>query len=275
MEEKESAVRFNHVSFAYDSSKKTIDDVSFDIYKGQYVCLVGHNGSGKSTLAKLVIGLLEQNKGDIYIFGKKAEDKNILELRKDIGIVFQNPDNQFIASTVREDIAFGLENECVSEEKMEVLVDEYGKKVGMQDFLDREPSQLSGGQKQRVAIAGALVRSPKILILDEATSMLDPKGKREIISLIHQAKKDDPSLTILSITHDIEEAYSSDRVLVISDGHKVLDGTPYEVFSDGKKMQELALDMPFFLRLSEALEKEGIDVGNPSSLDEVIKALCR
>jgi energy-coupling factor transport system ATP-binding protein len=275
MEEKESAVRFDHVSFAYDSSKKTIDDVSFDIYKGQYVCLVGHNGSGKSTLAKLVIGLLEQNKGDIYIFGKKAEDKNILELRKDIGIVFQNPDNQFIASTVREDIAFGLENECVSEEKMEVLVDEYGKKVGMQDFLDREPSQLSGGQKQRVAIAGALVRSPKILILDEATSMLDPKGKREIISLIHQAKKDNPSLTILSITHDIEEAYSSDRVLVISDGHKVLDGTPYEVFSDGKKMQELALDMPFFLRLSEALEKEGIDVGNPSSLDEVIKALCR
>lgn len=275
MEEKESAVRFDHVSFAYDSSKKTIDDVSFDIYKGQYVCLVGHNGSGKSTLAKLVIGLLEQNKGDIYIFGKKAEDKNILELRKDIGIVFQNPDNQFIGSTVREDIAFGLENECVSEEKMEVLVDEYGKKVGMQDFLDREPSQLSGGQKQRVAIAGALVRSPKILILDEATSMLDPKGKREIISLIHQAKKDNPSLTILSITHDIEEAYSSDRVLVISDGHKVLDGTPYEVFSDGKKMQELALDMPFFLRLSEALKKEGIDVGNPSSLDEVIKALCR
>lgn len=274
MDNKPIAIELSHLEFQYDDSKKTIADVSFKVEQGEYAALIGHNGSGKSTIAKLIIGLLSQSKGEIKIFGEAMTDDNVLELRKKLGIVFQNPDNQFIASTVREDIAFGLENERVQEDKMETLVEEYGKKVGMSEFMDKAPSDLSGGQKQRVAIAGALVRKPKILILDEATSMLDPKGKREIISLIHKAKAEDKELTILSITHDIEEAYSSDHVIVLSDGKKMMDGKPSEVFSNEKELKELDLDLPFFRVLTEELKKDGVDVGNPSSLEELIKVLC-
>lgn len=274
MDNKPIAIELSHLEFQYDDSKKTIADVSFKVEQGEYAALIGHNGSGKSTIAKLIIGLLSQSKGEIKIFGEAMTDDNVLELRKKLGIVFQNPDNQFIASTVREDIAFGLENERVPEDKMETLVEEYGKKVGMSEFMDKAPSDLSGGQKQRVAIAGALVRKPKILILDEATSMLDPKGKREIISLIHKAKAEDKELTILSITHDIEEAYSSDHVIVLSDGKKMMDGKPSEVFSNEKELKELDLDLPFFRVLTEELKKDGVDVGNPSSLEELIKVLC-
>lgn len=274
MEKNNISLKFNHIYFSYQDDAQTLKDVSFEVEKGEYVCLIGHNGSGKSTIARLIIGLLSPKKGDIEIFGEKLSEDNVVSLRKKVGIVFQNPDNQFIGATVRDDIAFGLENECVEEEKMEVLVDEYAKKVGMYEFLDKEPSSLSGGQKQRVAIAGTLVRNPSILILDEATSMLDPKGKREIIDLIHKTRQENPDLTIISITHDIEEAYSASKVIVISSGEIIASGQPKEVFTSQEKLEELELDLPFFLKLKKELSNRGIEINDVSSIEELKRQLC-
>lgn len=265
----EFAVETSDLSFGYEKDILAVKDVSFFVKKGEYLALIGHNGSGKSTLARLLIGLLEPLKGTIKIFGTEMTDDNVLSLRKHAGIIFQNPDNQFIGATVREDIAFGLENDRVSPSEMEKLVDEYALKVGMTPYLDKEPSSLSGGQKQRVAIAGALVRKPQILIMDEATSMLDPKGKRDILSLVEKAREDNKELTVISITHDIEEAYHSDHVVVLSQGQVALDGTPEEVFSNTDKLAALDLDIPFFKKLSLELKKEGIDVGKISSLKDL------
>ena len=195
------AIRFSHVYFSYEqnkdvveASKCTINDVSFTINKGEYVALIGHNGSGKSTIAKIIVGILEAftdgNENDgVYIDGIKMTENNYQSLQKKIGMVFQNPDNQFIGSTVQDDIAFSLENVAMPYDQMKVLVEEYSKKVGMYEYLSREPSSLSGGQKQRVAIAGTLVRHPEILVLDEATSMLDPQGRNDISTLIRNMKK--------------------------------------------------------------------------------------
>jgi len=269
------AIELKNIVFGYLKDIVNIDDVSFTVKQGDYVTLIGHNGSGKSTIARLITGLLLQRSGDIEIFGEVMTDDNVLRLRKDIGIIFQNPDNQFIGSSVRDDIAFGLENDCVPEDKMEGIVEEYSKKVGMYKFLDKEPTNLSGGQKQRVAIAGTLARHPKILIMDESTSMLDPKGKREILQLIHQLKKENPELTIISITHDIQEAYESDHVIVVAKGKKIMDGKPDEVFSDSKKMVEIKLDIPFFKRLNMELEDNGLDKYEANSLDGLVEKLCR
>jgi len=269
------AVELKNIMFGYLTDIVNIDDVSFAVKQGDYVTLIGHNGSGKSTIARLITGLLLQRSGDIKIFGEVMTDENVLRLRKDIGIIFQNPDNQFIGSSVRDDIAFGLENDCVPEDKMEGIVEEYSKKVGMYDFLDKEPTNLSGGQKQRVAIAGTLARNPKILIMDESTSMLDPKGKREILQLIHQLKKENPELTIISITHDIQEAYESDHVIVISKGKIIMDGKPDEVFSDSQKMIDIKLDIPFFKRLNIELEENGLEKYQANSLDGLVEKLCR
>jgi energy-coupling factor transport system ATP-binding protein len=275
VEIKTPAISLSHIVFGYEKDTVTIDDVSFDAAPGEYMCLIGRNGSGKSTLARLIMGLLAQRSGSIRIFGTEMSDENVLALRHGLGIIFQNPDNQFIGSSVRDDIAFGLENDQVPPEEMEKIVDEYAEKVGMKDFLDKEPSNLSGGQKQRVAIAGTLARHPKVLIMDEATSMLDPKGKREILSLIRKAKAEDPQLTIISITHDIEEAYGADHVVVLSEGKAVLDGKPKEVFKDEKTLLALDLDLPFYLKLSSALKQAGLEVGDVSSLEELEAKICR
>ncbi len=273
---KKVVLEVNHLEFSYPStSLKAVKDVSFKIYKGEYTCLLGHNGSGKSTIARLIMGLLEANKGDILIFNEKLTEDNLYDLRKKLGIVFQNPDNQFIASSVKDDIAFGLENDCVEENKMKELVVEYAKKVNMQDYLEKSPSLLSGGQKQRVAIAGVLARNPSILIMDEATSMLDPKGKEEILYFIKQLKKENEDLTVISITHDIQEAYSSDHVIVLNDGQKVLDDVPSVVFKDSKLLKQYQLDIPFFMELDEKLNELGIDVKGASSTEELIKILCK
>ncbi len=273
---KQVVLEVNHLEFSYPStSLKAVKDVSFKIYKGEYTCLLGHNGSGKSTIARLIMGLLEANKGDILIFNEKLTEDNLYDLRKKLGIVFQNPDNQFIASSVKDDIAFGLENDCVEENKMKELVVEYAKKVNMQDYLEKSPSLLSGGQKQRVAIAGVLARNPSILIMDEATSMLDPKGKEEILYFIKQLKKENEDLTVISITHDIQEAYSSDHVIVLNDGQKVLDDVPSVVFKDSKLLKQYQLDIPFFMELDEKLNELGIDVKGASSTEELIKIICK
>lgn len=276
-----SAVRLEHLSYSYKNDDNineedlTINDVNFDIYEGEYVALIGHNGSGKSTLAKLIIGLYVQLKGQIYIFDQEMNDDNVYELRRNLGIIFQNPDNQFIGSTVRDDIAFGLENDCIDTDTMKVLVDEFAEKVGMKEYLDKEPSNLSGGQKQRVAIAGALARKPKILIMDEATAMLDPKGRRNIRNLIKKMKDENPGLTIISITHDIDEAYQADKVIVLNKGKVFLSGTPEEVFEQSDKLLSIKLDIPFFHKLNKELKKEGINIDGVGTLEGLVQKLCR
>ncbi len=281
------AIRFSHVYFSYEqnkdvveASKCTINDVSFTINKGEYVALIGHNGSGKSTIAKIIVGILEAftdgNENDgVYIDGIKMTENNYQSLQKKIGMVFQNPDNQFIGSTVQDDIAFSLENVAMLYDQMKVLVEEYSKKVGMYEYLSREPSSLSGGQKQRVAIAGTLVRHPEILVLDEATSMLDPQGRNDIRTLIRNMKKENPDLTIISITHDIEEAYQSDHVIVINKGKVIKEGPPDDVFSDEVLMKKIDLTIPFYKQLKNELEKYGIDINGVDNIDELVDRLCR
>ena len=251
------AVEIKDLSFEYIEGKKTIDNISLTIEKGKFVSLVGHNGCGKSTLAKLLVGLLSPSEGEIRINGELLTKKSAPQIRRDMALVFQNPDNQFIGATVEDDIAFGLENRLVKHDEMQQLIEEYANEVGMKEFLKKEPSMLSGGQKQRIALAGALVLSPNIIILDEATSMLDPKGKKDIRLLIAKMRKNNPDLTVISITHDIEEAFDSDEVIVLSKGRIVCSGNPKEILKDTKLTKEAGLDTPFVLLIQEHLAKRG------------------
>ena len=271
------AIEVKNLNFSYDSEEgvQTIKNVSFSIEKGQYVSLIGHNGSGKSTLAKLLAYLLEPASGEIYVDGIRVNEKNIREIRQTIGVVFQNPDNQFIGSTVEGDIAFGLENRAVPREKMIELVKKYSRLVGMDKFLNKSPDELSGGQKQRVAIAGILALGLKIIIFDEATSMLDPEGVEDIKKLIFEMKKEDPELTFVSITHDIEEAYLSDKVIILNSGEKYMEGAPEDVFADEDKIKSIGLDIPFVLQVKNALKKKGIEIPkNIRTIEELSNYLC-
>ena len=270
----EKIIELKNLSFEYNEGLKTIDNISFDIEKGSYTAILGHNGSGKSTIAKLLIGLLEKKDGEIIINHMPLNLENLYKIRSLIGIVFQNPDNQFIGATVRDDIAFGLENTCIEPEKMDDIINEYAKKVNMLEFLDHEPTKLSGGQKQRVAIAGILAMSPSIIILDEATSMLDPKGKKEINDLVRELNKD-RNMTIVSITHDIEEAALADKVILLSDGHVIDSGKPEEILLKEDLLKEMALDIPFSLKISNGLNKLGIKVSNQINQEELVKELCQ
>lgn len=270
----EKIINVQHLSFGYDEDTLTIDDISFTIEKGSYTTILGHNGSGKSTIAKLLMGLLEKKSGEIVIGGIPLTEETLNQVRSQIGIVFQNPDNQFIGATVRDDIAFGLENNCVDPTLMDDIINEYAKKVNMYEFLDHEPTKLSGGQKQRVAIAGILAMSPSIIILDEATSMLDPKGRNEINALVHQLNKD-KNMTIVSITHDIEEAALSDYVILLSDGHIVDEGRPEEVLMKKEEIESLALDIPFAYKISHGLQKMGISITEQIDREKLVNELCR
>ena len=270
----EKIIDVQHLSFGYDEDTLTIDDISFSIEKGSYTTILGHNGGGKSTIAKLLMGLLEKKSGEIVIDGIPLTEETLNQVRSQIGIVFQNPDNQFIGATVRDDIAFGLENNCVDPALMDDIINEYAKKVNMYEFLDHEPTKLSGGQKQRVAIAGILAMSPSIIILDEATSMLDPKGRNEINALVHQLNKD-KNMTIVSITHDIEEAALSDYVILLSDGHIVDEGRPEEVLMKKEEIESLALDIPFAYKISHGLQKMGISITEQIDREKLVNELCR
>ena len=270
------AIVFQHVDFSYEKEHPVLKDVSFVIPEGSHVCLIGHNGSGKSTLAKLIAGLYLEHDGEILLFGETLNKKSLSGLRSRMGFVFQNPDNQFVGATVRDDIAFGPENRRIPREEMDPIIDSFSAQVGMQEYLDRAPENLSGGQKQRVAIAGVLAMNPDLIILDEATSMLDPVGKREILSLIDMMKEGHPQRTILSITHDVEEAALADIVLVMHEGKIIAQGSPEEVFSDGESLKKAHLKAPFLYRLKEALKEEGIEV--PSSIktiEQLEDYLCR
>ncbi len=266
-------IEVKNLVFSYEENGETLSDVSFSIEKGTYVTIVGHNGSGKSTLAKLLVGLLVPNSGEIFIQGEKLTPKNIKNIRDKISLVFQNPDNQFIGATVEDDIAFSLENKMIPHKEMENLVKEYASKVGMDNYLDKEPSNLSGGQKQRVAIAGALALAPQIIIFDEATSMLDPKGKREILALINKMRKANSNLTIISITHDIEEAYSSDKVIVISKGKIAIEGKPSEILKSEEEMKKYRLSVPFLLDCTTKLNAAGIKISECNSIDDLAEAI--
>ena len=262
------------LNFSYEEEGKTIDNVSFSVEEGSYTTIVGHNGSGKSTIAKLIMGLLESASGTITIDGIAVNNENLAKIRSRIGIVFQNPDNQFIGATVRDDIAFGLENHCVEPSMMDEIIDTNAALVKMSDFMDQEPTHLSGGQKQRVAIAGVLAMKPKLLIFDEATSMLDPDGKDEIKKVIMKLHKES-SLTILSITHDIDEVASSDYVVALDQGKVVLTGTPQEVFQQEKKLKEMKLDIPFSLKIADELKKRGVTVDRCITMEGMVNELCR
>lgn len=269
-----SAVEVSHLSFSYDGQNDVIKDVSFEIPKGSYTTIVGHNGSGKSTIAKLLIGLLKAKSGEIKILGNTLNEENVYSLRNHVGIVFQNPDNQFIGSTVADDIAFGLENHCVPQEQMQAIIEDVAARVNMSDFLDSEPTKLSGGQKQRVAIAGILAIAPDIIIFDESTSMLDPQGKASINEQI-QKLHDERNITILSITHDMEEVAQSEYVIVLKDGKVEMKGTPKQIFEHKGKLKEMKLELPFALSFSEKLKNEGIFKDSYCTLDEVVNELCQ
>ncbi len=269
------ALEVKNLFFSYDGKHDAVNDVSFAVERGKYVSIIGHNGSGKSTLAKLIMGLLAFKKGEVKVFDEVLSSASLHAIRSRIGIVFQNPDNQFIGATVKDDIAFGLENRLVPHEEMEDIILKFADKVHMSDFLESEPSNLSGGQKQRVAIAGILAMSPDLVILDEATSMLDPKGKREVKETLFVMREENPNLTILSITHDIEEAALSDEVIVMHQGKVILSGNPKEVFAQEDKLKAIDLDLPFIQKLKKALKKQGIDVDNFANLGEMAEFLCR
>ena len=268
------AIEVSNLSFSYTEEGNTIQDVSFSIPKGSYTTIIGHNGSGKSTIAKLIIGLLKAQSGTIRILGTELTPETVYDLRSHVGIVFQNPDNQFIGSTVADDIAFGLENHCVPQEDMQALIEKSAASVGMSDFLQAEPTHLSGGQKQRVAIAGILAMTPDIIIFDESTSMLDPQGKASSNAQIKRLH-DEKNITILSITHDMEEVAQSQHVIVLNHGVVEMEGTPKEVFAQEAMLKKMQLDIPFALKFSKAMQKEGFSSIHALTLDEVVNQLCQ
>ncbi len=267
-------IECNNLVFSYDQEVNAVDNVSFAVEKGSYTTIIGHNGSGKSTIAKLIIGLLAKKSGTITIDGLQLNLENLQRIRSKVGIVFQNPDNQFIGTTVRDDIAFGLENHCVEQHLMDDIIVEFATRVHMEDFLEHEPTKLSGGQKQRVAIAGVLAMAPEILIFDESTSMLDPQGKEEINQMIRTLHKEG-KITLISITHDIEEVVKSDYVIVMDEGKVVMQGKPEEVLLNEQQLVDLKLDIPFSLKLRNELIKEGITLPINLSIEGMVNALCQ
>ena len=246
-------IELKNVSFRYDKTVEEyqIDTVSFHVKQGEWLSIVGHNGSGKSTVVRLIDGLLEAESGEIYVDGKQLTRETIWEIRSKIGIVFQNPDNQFVGATVEDDVAFGLENQGIPREEMLQRVEKAIEQVGVLEFKDREPSRLSGGQKQRVAIAGIIALRPTIIILDEATSMLDPEGREDLMAVMRELQKKF-QLTIISITHDLSEIALSDRTLVFQKGKLESSMTPRELFSRND-LNEIGLDKPFSKQVQESL----------------------
>ena len=255
-----SIIDVKNLSFRYKESQEYYDvkDITFHVKRGEWLSIVGHNGSGKSTTVRLIDGLLEAESGEIVIDGQRLTEENIWNIRRQIGMVFQNPDNQFVGATVEDDVAFGLENQGLSRQEMKKRVEEALALVGMLDFKKREPARLSGGQKQRVAIAGVVALRPAILILDEATSMLDPEGRRELIETVKGIRKD-YDMTVISITHDLEEVAMSDRVLVMKKGSIESTSSPRDLFSRND-LDQIGLDDPFANQLKHSLSQNGYDL---------------
>lgn len=272
-------IQLHNVTFTYpDSSKPAIDNINLNIQKGSWTTVIGHNGSGKSTITRLINGLLipdDNNDTYIEVDGIKLTKNTVWNIRDKVGIVFQNPDNQFVGATVADDVAFGLENRGVPHAKMLKIVPKAIKEVGMSNYTNSEPSTLSGGQKQRVAIAGILAVKPKIIILDESTSMLDPDGRNQILSIIQKMKTQN-DLTVISITHDVNEALMADQVVILNDGKLVAQNKPNIIFTKSKLLNELGLDIPFVFKLKQRLLENNIPIPNTvKSEKDLVKYLCQ
>lgn len=266
-------VEFENVYFEYSENKPILKNVSFEIYENEYVCILGHNGSGKSTISKVLVGLLKPRKGQVKLFGTPVSAQNLKDLRNNIGIVFQNPDNQFVGLLVKDDIAFGLENRKVPPKIINEIIDITAKSIGIEHLLDKSPEDLSGGQKQKVAIASVLAFNPQITIFDESTSMLDPKSKRELKELMFDLKQK-AKKTIISITHDMEEVLQADRVIVLEKGEIILNGSPNEIFLSNQDLAKHKLDFPFIYQLSRSLNQNNKDISLTLNKDNLLNQLC-
>ena len=255
-------IEVRNLTFKYQKTDENhqLNDISFHVKHGEWLSIVGHNGSGKSTTVRLIDGLLEAESGEIWIDGKLLTSEIVWEMRRKIGMVFQNPDNQFVGATVEDDVAFGLENQGLPLDQMKKRVAESLALVGMEEFSKKEPARLSGGQKQRVAIAGVVALRPDILILDESTSMLDPEGRLELIKIVQEIRKDH-KMTVISITHDLEEVALSDRVLVMKKGAIESTSSPRELFSR-PDLDQIGLDQPFVNQLRQSLIDGGLNLPN-------------
>jgi energy-coupling factor transport system ATP-binding protein len=275
----EHIVRMENVDFSYKSYSdnqpvRALKDISIDFEKGQFIVVLGRNGSGKSTFARMINALLLPDKGFVYVKGlKTGQEENIWEIRRIAGMVFQNPDNQIIGTVVEEDVAFGPENLGIAPKDIRKRVDEALSAVGISEYGKNAPHLLSGGQKQRVAIAGILAMKPQCIILDEATSMLDPVGRKEVMNVLNRLNKEE-GITIIHITHHMNEAVMADRVIVIDEGSIVMDGTPKEIFSNVKQVKELGLDVPQVTELFFELRNEGLNLpSDVLNVDEAVEAL--
>ena len=258
------------------SLTKALDNISLEVAKGEFVAIIGHNGSGKSTLSKNLNAILVPTQGDIYIDGMNTKDESKLwNIRQTAGMVFQNPDNQIVATIVEEDVAFGPENLGIEPKVIRQRVEESLKSVGIYELKDRQPHLLSGGQKQRVAIAGIIAMRPKCIIFDEATAMLDPSGRKEVMNVIKKLNKEE-NITTLHITHYMEEAVQADRVVVVDKGKKLLEGTPKEVFKNVDLLKKIGLDVPYMTELAGLLREEGLDIDDDIlTVDEMVDKLCQ
>lgn len=251
-------VEFRNVSFKYDNEQPwVLKNCSFTVDPDESIAIIGHNGSGKSTIAKLMNGLLFPQEGEIFIEGMEVTPETVWDIRKEVGMVFQNPDNQFVGTTVQDDVAFGMENRGISRQEMRKRIDETLDIVGMTEYVLTEPHRLSGGQKQRVAIASVLAIQPNILILDEATAMLDPRGRKEIMETLHRVQTE-RSVSLITITHDLHEVVQAERVIVLNKGEIWDEGSPREIFAKKEALREIGLDVPFITTLKDELEKGGI-----------------
>ena len=273
-----SLLEFNNVSFSYDDTnngKRAVKGLSFKIEEGEFVAMLGHNGSGKSTVAKLMNALLIPTDGEVIVNGNNTKnEKTLFEIRKTVGTVFQNPDNQMIATIVEDDIAFGPENIGLSRDEIGERIEFALKSVGMEKYRHATPFNLSGGQKQRIAIAGVLAIKPRLLVLDESTAMLDPKGRREVLNVIRKLNREE-GIAVVLITHYMDEAAEFDRVLVLNDGALVLEGTPREVFKEDRLLDVIGLKLPRPNKLAKYIKENGFDVGEVLTTEELLEGLCR
>ena len=270
-------ISIKNVSYTYDdeAAAPALQDVSFDVPDGEFLCIVGHYGSGKSTLARMLNALLLPTSGSVYVDTMDtADEERTLDIRRHVGMVFQNPDNQIVTTVVREDVAFGPENLGVPTNEMIGLVDGALHSVGMEDYAESAPHMLSGGQKQRIAIAGMLAMRPRVLVLDEATAMLDPIGRRDILGIVHRLNREE-GITVIMITQYMEEAVGADRVIVMNGGKVEMEGTPAEVFRCGDRLRSIGLDVPAAVELRERLAAQGIaDCGDAMTIEEIADKLC-
>ncbi|NGU14854.1 energy-coupling factor transporter ATPase [Clostridium perfringens] len=267
---------FKYVNAEEQTEKVAINHVSMEVKKGEFLVILGHNGSGKSTMAKHMNALLLPSGGKMYVDGLDTSDiENLWEVRRRAGMVFQNPDNQLVATIVEEDVAFGPENLGVDPKEIRERVDDSLKAVGMYEYRKHAPHLLSGGQKQRIAIAGILAMRPKCIVLDEPTAMLDPSGRNEVMKTIKEVNKKF-GITIILITHYMDEAAQADRIIVMDKGEKVMEGVPREIFSQVEKIKSIGLDVPQVTELAYELQKEGVDISTKIlNIDEMVNALCQ